>query len=63
MSRLYSNDANAAARYVTTDNSRTVNIVFGDTNITNADQKTVTQHAKVTEDQVNQIAKILGVRR
>lgn len=62
-SRMYSNDASSAARYVSTDNSQTVNIVFGDTNITNADQKTVTQHAKVTEDQVNQIAKILGVRR
>lgn len=62
-SQLYSNDANAATKYVSTDNSQTVNIVFGDTNITNADQKTVTQHAKVTEDQVNQIAKILGVRR
>lgn len=62
-SQLYSNDSNAATKYVSTDNSRTVNIVFGDTNITNADQKTVTQHAKVTEDQVNQIAKILGVRR
>lgn len=62
-SRMYSNDASSVARYVSTDNSQTVNIVFGDTNITNADQKTVTQHAKVTEDQVNQIAKILGVRR
>lgn len=61
--KLYSNDANTATKYVSTDNSQTVNIVFGDTNITNADQKTVTQHAKVTEDQVNQIAKILGVRR
>ena len=62
-SKMYSNDASSAARYVSTDNSQTVNIVFGDTNITNADQKTVTQHAKVTEDQVNQIAKVLGVRR
>lgn len=62
-SKLYSNDANAATKYVSTDNSQTVNIVFGDTNITNADQNTVEQHAKVTEDQVNQIAKILGVRR
>ncbi len=62
-SKLYSNDANAATKYVSTDNSQTVNIVFGDTNITNADQNTVEQHAKVTEDQVNQIAKVLGVRR
>ena len=62
-SKLYSNDANAATKYVSTDNSQTVNIVFGDTNITNADQNTVEQHEKVTEDQVNQIAKILGVRR
>ena len=62
-SKLYSHDANAATKYVSTDNSQTVNIVFGDTNITNADQNTVEQHAKVTEDQVNQIAKILGVRR
>lgn len=48
---------------VTTTNNRPVEIIFGDTVIQGADQSTVEQHIKVTEDMVNQIGRIIGIRK
>jgi hypothetical protein len=48
---------------VTNNDSRPVEVSFGDTIINGADKDTVQQHMKVNEDMVNQIAKILGIRR
>lgn len=46
-----------------TNNSRPIEVQIGDTIIHGADQSTVKQHIKVTEDMVNQIARIIGIRR
>ena len=46
-----------------TDNRRAIEITFGDTVIHGADQETVQKHVEVNRDMVNQIAKILGIRR
>ena len=46
-----------------TNNSRPVNIQIGDTVIHGADQNTVQEHVKVSRDMVNQIARMLGIRR
>lgn len=48
---------------VTTTNNRPVEIIFGDTVIQGVDKSTVEQHIKVTEDMVNQIGRIIGIRR
>ena len=49
---------------VTTNNSSApVTITIGDTVISGANEDTVRQHTKVSEDMVNQIARIIGVRR
>ena len=46
-----------------TNNSRPIEVQIGDTIIHGTDQSTVKQHIKVTEDMVNQIARIIGIRR
>lgn len=48
---------------VTTTNNRPVEIIFGDTVIQGVDKSTVEQHIKVTEDIVNQIGRIIGIRK
>lgn len=48
---------------VTTTNNRPVEIIFGDTVIQGVDKSTVEQHIKVTEDMVNQIGRIIGIRK
>ena len=46
-----------------TNSSTPVTITIGDTIISGADQSTVQQHMKVSEDMVNQIARVIGIRR
>ena len=48
---------------VTTNNSTPIAITIGDTIISGADQSTIQQHMKVSEDMVNQIARVIGIRR
>ena len=48
---------------VTTTNNRPVEIIFGDTVIQGVGKSTVEQHIKVTEDMVNQIGRIIGIRK
>ena len=45
-----------------TNNNRPVSIVFGDTNITGADSKTIQQHVVLTESMKKEIARWLGFR-
>jgi len=46
-----------------TNNYTPVAITIGDTIISGADQSTIQQHMKVSEDMVNQIARVIGIRR
>lgn len=46
-----------------TNNSTPVSITIGDTIISGADQSTIQQHMRVSEDMVNQIARVIGIRR
>ena len=58
-------DGGSTVNNITTNNndSRPVEITFGDTIINGAAGDTARQHVEVNRDMVNQIARILGIRR
>lgn len=56
-------DTMSASAYGNITNNKPVTITFGDTVIYGENGNTVAQHQKVNEDMVNQIARMLGVRR
>lgn len=61
MNSTYGNRADKAMTSVVTNNSQPVQIVFGDTIISGANEDTVRRHEEITREQVSQIAKLLKV--